>query len=122
MKWWALLPVAVLLGIVIGDAGFALTYGGSVRREIVNRWWTIFHWRVKITVFVNEPMNAHLVKARMTARTWSPLSNELMLYGRSTRGLLVWSPWEDEGKTWCRGWSGPAVDALKTVLVLSEAA
>lgn len=29
--------------------------------------------------------------------------------------------WEDEGKTWCRGWDGPAVDALKTVIALSEA-
>lgn len=26
----------------------------------------------------------------------------------------------DEGKTWCRGWSGDQVEALKTVAVLSR--
>lgn len=26
----------------------------------------------------------------------------------------------DEGRTWCRGWEGPQVDALKTVAALSQ--
>lgn len=28
--------------------------------------------------------------------------------------------WTDEGRTWCRGWCGPAVDALKTVNTLTK--
>ena len=61
----------------------------------------------------------------LRAFVWSRGENLLVLVNKkdaekSKPAVFETRKWDDEGRTWCRGWSGPTVDALKTVNALLE--
>jgi hypothetical protein len=80
----------------------------------------------KVTVYL---INGELVEGRVQSawagsaivvlswRQWSPMRALLGYLVRIETGAVVRAR-SDEGISWCRGWRGPAVEALKTVLAL----
>lgn len=75
---------------------------------------------VVVTVHGGYPLRKELLKARVRS-VWSSTAGSRKFEYQS-KGRRGWRRRCDEGITWCRGWEGSAVNALRAALALSSAA
>ena len=69
------------------------------------------HWMGPSRIFARATVTGTLHMISYRARVWT---------GWRFKSLDSVVPIQAEGVTWCRGWKGPAVDALKAVVALVQ--